>query len=173
MNPKEKMACDARTKRKIELRAEQDELRVADEAVIAMEEKRKLDAAKQRFETVFVEIIGPDGHVGRCTIPIAVVVQLGLFNILLGLKGQKLLTVLDGPAVNDVNVSNIQNKSPPQPGTLTDPPHEYIPPIGASVNTWPNIIKIKENIDFCSGEFNLMNRIHCSIRKIDSGPQLS
>ena len=84
---------------------------------------------------------------------------------------QKLLTVLDGPAVNDVNVSNIQNKSPPQPGTLTDPPHEYIPPIGASMNTWPNIIKNKENIDFCSGEFNLTNRIHCGIRK-NSGPQL-
>jgi hypothetical protein len=44
-------------------------------------------------------------------------------------------------------------------GTPPDPPPEYIPPIGASINTWPNIVKNKENIDFCVGEFyHLMNR---------------
>ena len=87
-NPKEKkMTCEERAKRKTELQAEQEELRVAEEAAIAMEEKRKLGAAKQRVETVLVEILGPDGHVGRCPIPIAMVVQLGLFRILLGSSG--------------------------------------------------------------------------------------
>ncbi len=66
---------------------------------------------------------------------------------------QKLLTVLEGPAVNDIHVSNIQNKFP-------DPPPEYIPPIGKSLNTWPNIIKNKENIDFCSLT-NKNSRILC------------
>ena len=86
MNPnqKEKLSCEARAKRKIKLQAEQEKLRVEEEAAIAMEEKRKLGAAKQRVETVLVEISGPDGHVGRCHIPTAAVVQLGLFRILLG-----------------------------------------------------------------------------------------
>ena len=86
MNPnqKEKLSCEARAKRKTELQAEQEKLRVEEEAAIAMEEKRKLGTAKQRVETVLVEISGPNGHVGRCRIPTAVVVQLGLFRILLG-----------------------------------------------------------------------------------------
>ena len=73
-NPKEKkMTCEERTKQKT-FQAEHEEIRVAEEAAIAMEEKRKLGAAKQRVETVLVEILGPDGHVGRCRIPTAVVV---------------------------------------------------------------------------------------------------
>ena len=89
MNPnqKEKLSCEERAERKIKLQAEQEKLRVEEEAAIAMEEKRKLGAAKQRVETVLVEILGPDGHVGRCRIPTAVVVQLGLFRILLGSSG--------------------------------------------------------------------------------------
>ena len=92
-----------------------------------------------------------------------------------------------------------QTKLMAEPGTLAsppDPPPEYIPPIGASINTWPNIVKNKENIDFCVGEFyHLMNRsvftflllcllqlvgathrfvcrIHC-LRKITVGPALN
>jgi hypothetical protein len=39
------------------------------------------------------------------------------------------------------------------------PPPEYISPVGASINTWPNIVKNKENIDFCVDQFyHLMNR---------------
>ncbi len=56
-----------------------------------------------------------------------------------------------------------QTKLMAEPGTLSyppEPPPEYIPPIGASINTWPNIVKNKENIDFCVGEFyHLMNRL--------------
>jgi hypothetical protein len=55
-----------------------------------------------------------------------------------------------------------QTKLMAEPGSLAappDPPPEYIAPIGASINTWPNIVKNKENIDFCVGEFyHLMNR---------------
>ena len=142
MNPKEKMACDARTKRKIELRAEQDELRVADEAVIAMEEKRKLDAAKQRFETVFVEILGPDGHVGRCTIPIAVVVQLGLFNILLGRTVENVQEKNITTTFNATQDMNIMDAPEPRPDQL---------PLGALRNTWPNIVNNKRSNIFCGG----------------------
>jgi hypothetical protein len=39
------------------------------------------------------------------------------------------------------------------------PPPEYIPPLGASINTWPNIVKNKETIDFCVDQFyHLMTR---------------
>ena len=86
MNPnqKEKLSCEERSKRKTELQAEQEKLRVEEEAAIAMEEKRKLGAAKQRVETVLVEIPCPEGLVSRCHIPIAAVAQLGLFRILCG-----------------------------------------------------------------------------------------
>ena len=114
MNPnqKEKLSCEARAKRKIKLQAEQEELRVAEEAEIAMEEKRKLGVAKRRVETVLVEISGPNGHVGRCHIPTAVVVQLGLFRILLG----------------SMSVTNIGEKSGP-----SGPP---IGPINVGVADW-------------------------------------
>ena len=83
MNPnqKEKLSCEERAKRKIELQAEQEEIRVAEEAAIAMEEKRKLGTAK---ETVLVEILCPEGHVIRCRTPTAVVARHGLFRTLLG-----------------------------------------------------------------------------------------
>ena len=114
MNPnqKEKLSCEERAKRKIKLQAEQEKLRVEEEAAIAMEEKRKLGAAKQRVETVLVEILGPEGHVGRCHIPTAVVVQLGLFRILLG----------------SMSVTNIGEKSGP-----SGPP---IGPINVGVADW-------------------------------------
>ena len=92
-----------------------------------------------------------------------------------------------------------QTKLMAETGSLAsppDPPPEYIPPLGASINTWPNIVKNKENIDFCVGQFyHLMNRlalifvliyllplvgathryafrIHC-LRKITGGPALN
>ena len=102
MNPnqKEKLSCEERSKRKTELQAEQEKLRVEEEAVIAMEEKRKLGVAKQRVETVLVEILGPDGHVGRCHIPTAAVVQLGLFRILLGSVSVRDTNNKTGPFTN-------------------------------------------------------------------------
>ena len=84
-NPKEKkLSSEGLCKRKIALQAEQEEIRVAEEAAIAMEGKRKLYAAKQRVEMVLVEIPCPEGLVSRCHIPIAAVAQLGLFRILCG-----------------------------------------------------------------------------------------
>ena len=121
MNPnqKEKLSCEERAKRKIKLQAEQEELRVAEEAEIAMEEKRKLGAAKQRVETVLVEILGPDGHVGRCHIPIAMVVQLGLFRILLGSTGVT-NTVQKGRGPEFYN----DNSTPSEPVPVYNPPPE-------------------------------------------------
>ena len=38
-------------------------------------------------------------------------------------------------------------------------PPEYIAPLGASINTWPNIVKNKDTIDFCVEQFHhLMTR---------------
>ena len=40
-----------------------------------------------------------------------------------------------------------------------DPPPTYIPPLGASRATWPNILKNKGNIDYCVDQFfHLTNR---------------
>ena len=83
----QKLSCEDRAKRKIQLDAAQEELRVSDETAAAAKAASDLEevgAAKRRVEAVLVEILGPDGHVGRCRIPTAVVVQLGLFRVLLG-----------------------------------------------------------------------------------------
>ena len=41
----------------------------------------------------------------------------------------------------------------------TEPPAGYIPPLGASRATWPNIMKNKSSMDYCAEEFHhLMNR---------------
>ena len=37
-----------------------------------------------------------------------------------------------------------------------DPPPTYIPPMGASAATWPNILKNKSNIDYCVEEFHYL-----------------
>ena len=42
---------------------------------------------------------------------------------------------------------------------IVDPPPSYVPPLGASRATWPNIMKNKGNIDYCVDQFfHLMNR---------------
>ena len=126
MNPnqKEKLSCEERAKRKIKLQAEQEKLRVEEEAAIAMEEKRKLGAAKQRVETVLVEISGPNGLVGRCRIFTAVVVQLGMFRILFGNN-------------SSTTVSDVMDKIEPN-STAT---------LSGKVSTWTDMIAQSSNLE--------------------------
>mmetsp|Transcript_42706 Transcript_42706/g.85905 ORF Transcript_42706/g.85905 Transcript_42706/m.85905 type:complete len:86 (+) Transcript_42706:116-373(+) len=52
------------------------------------------------------------------------------------------------------------------------PPPTYLPPIGASQGTWPNIYKNLKRIDYCTEQFDyLSNRIKC-IHAFTKGPFL-
>ena len=84
---KENKMIEEELKLEAELKARRAARKDAAKAASDLEEKQKVGAAKRRVEAVLVEILGPDGHVGRCRIPTAVVVQLGLFRILLGSSG--------------------------------------------------------------------------------------
>mmetsp|Transcript_38764 Transcript_38764/g.32718 ORF Transcript_38764/g.32718 Transcript_38764/m.32718 type:complete len:83 (+) Transcript_38764:3-251(+) len=58
-------------------------------------------------------------------------------------------------------------------GGIPAPPPTYVPPIGASFNTWPNVYTNLKNIDYCTDQFNyITNRIKC-IDAFISGPFLN
>ncbi len=51
------------------------------------------------------------------------------------------------------------SSDPNDASAIQPPPPSYIPPLGASRATWPNIMKNKGNIDYCVDQFfHLMNR---------------
>jgi len=57
-------------------------------------------------------------------------------------------------------------------GDILSPPKTWVPPMGASARTWVNIMKNKNNIDYCVNQFHyLSNRIKC-INDMTGGPFL-
>ena len=56
---------------------------------------------------------------------------------------------------------------------IPGPPAGWVPPIGASSNTWANIYKNKQRIDYCVDQFAyLTNRVKC-VEKFTVGPFLA
>jgi len=56
---------------------------------------------------------------------------------------------------------------------IPGPPAGWVPPIGASANTWANIYKNKQRIDYCVDQFAyLTNRVKC-VQKFTVGPFLA
>ena len=56
---------------------------------------------------------------------------------------------------------------------IASPPPGYIPPIGATDRTWPNIYRNMKHMDFCKDQFDLLaNRMHC-ITILTNGPFLN
>eukprot|EP00960_Hanusia_phi_P041109 754827-Hanusia_phi.AAC.16 len=56
---------------------------------------------------------------------------------------------------------------------IPGPPAGWVPPIGASANTWANIYKNKQRIDYCVDQFAyLTNRVKC-VEKFTVGPFLA
>jgi len=41
-------------------------------------------------------------------------------------------------------------------GELLAPPASWVPPMGASARTWSNILKNKNNIDYCVSQFHYL-----------------
>lgn len=41
-------------------------------------------------------------------------------------------------------------------GELLAPPASWVPPLGASARTWANILKNKNNIDYCTSQFHYL-----------------
>jgi hypothetical protein len=41
-------------------------------------------------------------------------------------------------------------------GELLSPPATWVPPLGASARTWANILKNKNNIDYCTSQFHYL-----------------
>jgi hypothetical protein len=39
-------------------------------------------------------------------------------------------------------------------GGIPAPPPTYVPPVGSSFNTWPNVYTNLKNIDYCTDQFN-------------------
>mmetsp|Transcript_23847 Transcript_23847/g.56956 ORF Transcript_23847/g.56956 Transcript_23847/m.56956 type:complete len:95 (+) Transcript_23847:35-319(+) len=55
---------------------------------------------------------------------------------------------------------------------IPNPPSGYVPPAGASPNTWPAIYNNLQNIDYCTENFShLGNRIKC-LKAFTPGPFL-
>mmetsp|Transcript_8184 Transcript_8184/g.12965 ORF Transcript_8184/g.12965 Transcript_8184/m.12965 type:complete len:82 (-) Transcript_8184:41-286(-) len=53
------------------------------------------------------------------------------------------------------------------------PPAGWIPPLGASRKTWANVLKNKENIDYCTTTFHYLgNRLRC-LKDLTGGPFLA
>jgi len=42
-------------------------------------------------------------------------------------------------------------------GELLAPPKTWVPPLGASARTWQNILKNKNNIDYCTSQFHYLS----------------
>ncbi|KAJ1475976.1 hypothetical protein T484DRAFT_1908738 [Baffinella frigidus] len=56
---------------------------------------------------------------------------------------------------------------------IPGPPAGWMPPIGASSNTWANIYKNKQRIDYCVDQFAyLTNRVKC-VKQFTVGPFLA
>eukprot|EP00292_Cryptomonas_paramecium_P032679 CAMPEP_0113692454 /NCGR_PEP_ID=MMETSP0038_2-20120614/19090_1 /TAXON_ID=2898 /ORGANISM="Cryptomonas paramecium" /LENGTH=89 /DNA_ID=CAMNT_0000614361 /DNA_START=51 /DNA_END=320 /DNA_ORIENTATION=- /assembly_acc=CAM_ASM_000170 len=56
---------------------------------------------------------------------------------------------------------------------IPNPPENYIPPPGSSVNTWPNIYNNLLDMDFCVDHFShLGNRVKCLETFHNAGPML-
>ena len=56
---------------------------------------------------------------------------------------------------------------------IPGPPAGWVPPIGASSNTWANIYKNKQRMDYCVDQFAyLTNRVKC-VEKFTVGPFLA
>jgi hypothetical protein len=41
-------------------------------------------------------------------------------------------------------------------GTLVPPPESWVAPLGASSRTWNNVMKNKDNIDYCTSQFHYL-----------------
>jgi hypothetical protein len=42
-------------------------------------------------------------------------------------------------------------------GEILSPPKSWVPPLGASARTWSNILKNKNNIDYCTSQFHYLS----------------
>mmetsp|Transcript_55984 Transcript_55984/g.137234 ORF Transcript_55984/g.137234 Transcript_55984/m.137234 type:complete len:80 (-) Transcript_55984:526-765(-) len=72
-------------------------------------------------------------------------------------------TMLEGSA------TNVQGPYTIIPG----PPAGWVPPAGASTNTWANIYKNKQRMDYCTDQFAyITNRVKC-VQKFTQGPFLA
>merc|ERR1712205_126043 len=48
-------------------------------------------------------------------------------------------------------------------GGIPAPPPTYVPPVGSSFNTWPNVYTNLKNIDYCTDQFSyITNRVSAS-----------
>mmetsp|Transcript_20324 Transcript_20324/g.29841 ORF Transcript_20324/g.29841 Transcript_20324/m.29841 type:complete len:86 (-) Transcript_20324:295-552(-) len=55
---------------------------------------------------------------------------------------------------------------------IPNPPDDYLPPTGASPNTWPAIYNNLQNIDYCTTAFaHIGSRIKC-MKAFNPGPML-